>query len=145
MIGKKKTGHANLLTLTERKTRMGFIAKVDKKISMQVNSVIFKLVKKYNLKIKTITSDNGFEFDNIGLLAKWLDIKVYKADLYASFQRGSNEHFNGLIRRRYKKGFDFNQLTQEDIDDLMDKINNMPRKILNWQSAAEVFWPLNNQ
>lgn len=48
-------------------------------------------------------------------------IKIYKAEPYASFQRGSNEYWNGLIRREYKKGFDFNQISQEILDQITKK------------------------
>ncbi|WP_223211588.1 hypothetical protein [Mycoplasmopsis californica] len=72
-------------------------------------------------------------------MAKWLDIKIYRAEPYASFQRGSNEHWNGLIRREYKKGFDFNQISQEILDQITKRINDIPREILGWKSANDLF------
>ncbi|BAP39440.1 IS30 family transposase [Metamycoplasma canadense] len=139
IIGKRATGYNNILTFTERKTRVGFAILIQSKNSMKVNATIKKLIEDNELIVKSITVDNGIEFEKIGILGKWLNIKIYKAEPYASFQRGSNEHWNGLIRREYKKGFDFNQITQEMLDEITKKINNMPREILNWKSANELF------
>ena len=137
VIGKKANGFHNLLTLTERVTRETYIAKIKSKNPMKCNSEIYKLVKKNNLIIKSITCDNGLEFEKIGILASWLDVKAYFCEPYASYQRGSNEHANGLIRRLYKKGTDFTKITDDNILNLQNKINNMPRKIFNWMSSLE--------
>ncbi|WP_038103740.1 IS30 family transposase, partial [Ureaplasma diversum] len=144
VIGKRATGYNNVLTFTERKSRVGFAVLVPSKNSMKINSIIRKLVIDKNLVVKTITVDNGVEFEKIGLLGKWLDIKIYKAEPYASFQRGSNENWNSLIRREYKKGFDFNEINQDILDEITEKINNMPREILGWKSANDLFRNLNN-
>lgn len=138
IIGKKSNGFANILTMVERKTRIGYIAKVYSKNPMKINSEIYKIIKENNLIVKTITMDNGIEFSKIGLLAKWIKCKVYYCEPYASYQRGSNENFNGLIRRWYKKGFDFTLLSDKDIRETQNKINNMPRKILGYKSSFEV-------
>lgn len=137
VIGNKSSGFDNLLTLTERLTRETYITRVKTKNPMKCNSEIYKLVRSNNLLVKTITCDNGIEFEKIGLLANWLDIKVYYCEPYASYQRGSNEHANGLIRRLYKKGTNFNLITDEEIKKLQDNINNMPRKIFAWLSSNE--------
>ncbi len=104
-----------------------------------INKAIKDLTNENNLFIKTITCDNGIEFEEIAILAYWLKIIIYKAEPYASFQRGSNEHANGLIRRFYPKGFDFNLISDDDLQNTISKINSMPREIFNWKSALEVF------
>nr|WP_257536375.1 IS30 family transposase [Mycoplasmopsis bovis] len=85
------------------------------------------------------TIDNGIEFERMGLLGKWLNIKIFRAEPYASFQRGTNENWNGMIRRMFHKGFDFNSISQVQLDDVVNQINEMPRKILNWQKPIELF------
>ncbi len=104
-----------------------------------INKAIKDLANENNLVIKTITCDNGIEFEEIAILAYWLKVIIYKAEPYASFQRGSNEHANGLIRRFYPKGFDFNLISDDDLQNTISKINSMPREIFNWKSALEVF------
>lgn len=80
----------------------------------------------------------GIEFERIGILAKHLNFKVYLCDPYASFQRGSNEHLNGMIRRMWKKGTDFNLVSNEELQRVINLINNMPRKNFNWYSANQM-------
>lgn len=139
VLGKRATGYKNLLTLTERKTRVGFAIFVNSKNPFEINAKLKELIKNNDLIVKTITIDNGIEFEKIGILAKWLNIVIYRAEPYASFQRGSNENWNGLIRREFKKGFDFNILSQEELNSVIQKINNMPREILYWKTAYELF------
>ena len=87
------------------------------------------------MHVKSITIDNGIECSNIGLLAKWINCYVYYCEPYTSYQRGSNEHINGIIRRFWKKRTDFSNLSNEEILDTQNKINQMPRDIFNWKSS----------
>ena len=64
---------------------------------------------------------------------------MYFCEPYASYQRGSNENLNGLVRRIYKKKTNFNEITDEDIYNLQEKINNMPRQMFNWKSSNQIF------
>jgi IS30 family transposase len=88
--------------------------------------------------VKSITIDNGLEFEKIGILAAWVKCDIYFCEPYASFQRGSNEHENGLIRREWKKGTDFSLVTDAQIEFIQQRINNMPRKMFNWKSSYQV-------
>lgn len=139
VIGKKSSGYDNLITITDRLSRKTFITKIKSKNPMKTNSAIYKVFKENNVKPKSITIDNGLEFQKIGILASWLRCKVYYCEPYASYQRGSNENVNGLIRRQYKKGTDFNLITDEEIIRLQDKINSMPREMFNWLSSDDVY------
>lgn len=139
IVGKKANGFDNLLTFTERKTRYGFIARVKTKNPMKINSIIYKIIKQNKLDVKSITIDNGIEFQKIGILATWVKCKVYFCEPYASYQRGSNENFNGMVRRMWKKQTDFSQITDQEIQFIQDKINTMPRKLLNWNSSYQAF------
>ena len=96
---------------------------------MKINWAIKKLVETNKLYVISVTSDNGLEFEKIGILTKWLNCKVYYCNHYASYQRGSNENINGLVRRLYKKGTNFNEISDQEIYELQEKINNMPRRI----------------
>ncbi|WNM17540.1 IS30 family transposase [Mesomycoplasma ovipneumoniae] len=135
VVGKRLADMIISLTLVERKTRKLFAKKVRNKNPRTINKAIKDLANENNLHIKTITCDNGIEFEEIAILAYWLKVIIYKAEPYASFQRGSNEHANGLIRRFYPKGFDFNLISDDDLQNTISKINSMPREIFNWKSA----------
>ena len=98
----------DILFNQERKTRMVFIEKIKTKDPMKLNSkvyqlIIYQLIKRNNLYVKSITIDNGIEFSKIDLLAKWIKCHVYFYKPYTSYQRGSNKHVNGIIRRFWKK------------------------------------------
>lgn len=143
IIGKREHGYENLITFQERKTRMVFIEKIKTKDPMKLNSTVYKLIKSNNLKVKSITIDNGMEFSKIGLLANWVKCYIYFCEPYASYQRGSNEHVNGIIRRFWRKGTDFSQLSNSDIQDAQNKINTMPREMFNWKSSMQIFNEIN--
>ena len=139
VMSKRQKGYSHLLTMTERVTRKTFIKLVKGKNPFTINSAIKKLVEENKLKVKTITVDNGVEFSKIGILAYWINCKIFYCQPYSSFQRGSNENANGLIRRWYKKGFDFSLLSEKDVKNLEHKINSIPRKMFNFLSSNEVF------
>ena len=84
-----------------------------------------------------MTSDNGSEFAELPSLLP--DTKVYYAHPYSSFERETNEKQNSLVRRFFPKGTDFDAVSDEAIAFVEDWINNLPRKIFNYRSSAEVF------
>jgi len=86
---------------------------------------------------RTVTKDNGLEFAQHKEISDL--IRSYFADPYASWQRGTNENTNGLIRRYLPKKTDFSTLTQEELDDIVEEINTRPRKCLQYQTPKEVF------
>ena len=129
----------DILFNQERKTRMVFIEKIKTKDPMKLNSKVYQLIKRNNLYVKSIAIDNVIEFSKIGLLAKWIKCRVYFCEPYTSYQRGSNEHVNGIIRRFWKKRTDFSQLSCSNIWDTENKINKIPREIFNWKSSLDLF------
>lgn len=139
IVGKQERPYMNIFTFNERKTRMLFVAFVSSKNPWRINSLIRDLIKKNNLLVKSITFDNGTEFERIGILAKWLNIDIYQCEPYASFQRGSNENLNGIVRRFLPKGTNLNSCSLEQLNEIVDKINNMPRKIFNGKSSKEMY------
>jgi IS30 family transposase len=93
------------------------------------------------LAARSVTLDNGAEHHLHHRLDE-LAMPVYFADPYCSWQRGTNENRNGILRRYLPKGTDFTGLAQHDLDDIVNEINNQPLKILGWATPAEVFHQL---
>ena len=85
----------------------------------------------------TLTSDNGTEFTDHEFIAKQLDIKYYFANPYASYERGSIENLNGLVRQYIPKGTDFNSISQTFVKTIERKLNNRPRKVLKYWTPNE--------
>ena len=104
-----------------------------------LNRILSKLIGSNNIPVRSITTDNGFEFRKLGLLAYKFDISIYFADKYASWQKGSNENWNGLFRRYFPKGTNFNEIDPELIKEVTLEINYKRRKILNWNSSLEYY------
>ncbi|WP_199874252.1 IS30 family transposase [Paraclostridium bifermentans] len=90
--------------------------------------------------VKTFTCDNGKEFARFKEIEEQLDSLVYFANPYHSWERGTNENINGLLRQYFPKGYNFKNITKEDLDIAIHKINNRPRKVLGFRTAHEVFW-----
>ncbi|VEU76369.1 transposase [Mycoplasmopsis columboralis] len=143
IVGKYGKENEHLLTFVERKTRYGIIKKVKSKSGWVINKVLRDLIKEYQLNVKSITTDNGFEFYYLLCIANKLKIYIYKTDPYASFQKGTIENFNGMVRRFFPKGTNFNKVTDEEIFNVQTKINSCPMKSFDWFSRDELFFNLN--
>jgi IS30 family transposase len=100
-------------------------------------AIEFAVVEALRNKAKTITSDNGNEFTNHQTIAQKVNADYYFANPYASYERGSIENLNGLIRQYIPKGSDLDAIEQDQLDIIADKLNNRPRKILNFLSPLE--------
>ena len=97
-----------------------------------------KLKPKY---LKTLTLDNGSENNGFEWIERAIPkMVVYFAHPYHSWERGTNENTNGLLRQYFPKGMDFRKITQADLDKAVDEINNRPRKRLGWKSPQEKMW-----
>lgn len=88
---------------------------------------------------RSTTLDNGRENHQHGQLRRKLGMQAYFADPYSSWQRGTNENTNGLVRRYLPKQTDFTNLTQQELNDIVEEINNRPRKVLGYKTANEVY------
>lgn len=130
-------------TEVERLSRMYFAIKVDAINSEEALKAQVLMFSK--LPTKSTTLDNGPE-NHLHYKLNEIGIKTYFADPYSSWQRGSNEYHNSLLRRYYPKKTDFTKVTQKDIDEVVWEINNTPRKCLGYFTPFEVFLSkLNNQ
>jgi IS30 family transposase len=129
-FGKEKQ---NLITAIERKSR--FLLIVNNPDGKNAVSVAKRLREKIApFKPKSITLDNGLEFAG----HTELPAKTYFCDPYSSWQKGSVEHANGLIRKFLPKSYR-GEITDKMLENIQNIINNKPRKILNWKSPAQVF------
>ena len=138
VVGKGQDGF--ILTLVERASRVLHTVKTETKRAAEVcQAVIETLLDRPISWLKTITFDNGTEFCDHQTISDQVGVAVYFADPYAAYQRGSNEQVNGLIRRYLPKGTSFKNLTNEELQEITDKINNRPRKCLGYRTPNEVF------
>jgi IS30 family transposase len=133
-------------TLVERTSRLVMIAKMeatDSLAAQQGFERLFDLVPP-DLR-KTLTYDRGTEMARHQELTNNLGVKVYFADPYSPWQRGSNENANGLIRQYLPKGTDLSPKSQDDLDYIAHLLNNRPRKVLNFRTPWEVYNELATQ
>jgi transposase, IS30 family len=129
-----------IVSIVERKTGLTLIQKVERKTAQAVSQAMIELMTPYRNKVHTITSDNGKEFAGHEAIAKQLQADFYFAHPYASWERGTNENTNGLIRQYFPKNRDFTTITQQEIDTAMERLNNRPRKRLGYQTPNQVFF-----
>lgn len=122
-----------LLTLTDRKSRYEIIKLIDDKTSKSVNNTLKEIFKEY--EIKSITADNGREFARLFEVFDYE--KIYYAHPYSSYERGSNENHNRLIRRFLPKGT--KNTTHQRVAFIENWINDYPKKIFNYKTPRELF------
>lgn len=142
VLSVKEGVHECLLTLTERKTRFEIILKLKAKTKQEV-ILKFKRLKKYlkddtQSTIKSITTDNGTEFSGFLEIIKVTNAKFYFCHPYASFEKGTNEKHNGMIRYFIPKGTLIESYSNDEINNICNWMNNYPRKILDYQTPLEV-------
>ena len=125
-------------TNVERKTRYVLISKLKDRKSKTVTTALHKDLKPLPKKLKkTMTYDNGMEMAQHESFTKKTGMIVYFAHPYSSYERGTNENTNGLIRRFFPKGTDFNKITEVQLKIAQEKLNSRPRKVLNYKTPAE--------
>ena len=125
------------MTLVDRKSRFTLIGKVDTKQSTVVADTMIKLLQRVS-STHTITLDNGGEFAAHETVAAAMNANVFFAKPYASYQRGTNENTNGIIRRTWPKKMALSKLTESEIRTMELLINSMPRKILGGRTPFEI-------
>lgn len=138
ILGAKQQGV--IATLVDRTSRLLRAKKADSKQAEEIAKEIIDALQDMPISwVKTITFDNGTEFARHATMAEALAVDIYFADPYASYQRGTNENTNGLIRRYLPKGTSFKNLTQQQLDQIVEDLNNRPRKCLGYRTPNEVF------
>lgn len=137
ILGTKQKGA--LLTIVDRKTRLTFAVKLNGKSAAEIHKATVKALTPIQSIIETITNDNGKEFAFHKKTEKRLNAKIYFTHPYSSFERGSNENTNGLLRQYFPKNkTDFRKVTTYQVAKALNRVNSRPRKCLGFKTAIEV-------
>ena len=141
--GDTMVGHGRrsaLLTLVERKSGYARIGRVDSMKSDATMHVAKRCMKDLPTGLRrSMTFDNGKEFAEHQKLTRGLGLEIYFADAYASWQRGTNENTNGLIRQFFTKGTDFTHVRHREVARVEQLLNERPRRRLGYRTPEEVF------
>lgn len=137
ILGRKDEQQA-IISIVDRCTRRLWLIKAEYRYDYYTANLIYKYIIKNDIKVKSITVDNGLEFKALGIAAKRLGVKLYKCDPYCSFQRGTNERSNAIVRRYLPKGTSFKITPQIYLEDIAFNINSMPRKMFGFKSSYEI-------
>ena len=129
-----------IVSLTDRKSGLALIYKVDRRTKGNTADAIKRLLGTISDQVHTITSDNGKEFGDHEIIAAGLKCSFYFAHAYSSYERGTNENTNGLIRQYFPKNRDFRTITHSEIIHAMKRLNNRPRKRLGYKTPNQVFF-----
>jgi IS30 family transposase len=128
-----------LLTLVERATGFTVIKKLVARNKAQATAALLKALSEHRTRIKTITFDNGTEFHDYKELEEQFGIKCYFATPYHSWERGTNENLNGLVRQYLPKGMCMKEITQKDCNSIALQLNQRPRKRYDFQTPEELY------
>ena len=137
IVGRNHKGA--LFTANDRCTMITWIAKLSDKDSISLYKAAVKKLMPFKGMLHTITSDNGKEFANHIAIAEDLNVDFYFAHPYHSWERGANENMNGLIRQYIPKGSSLEDIDEEYIEMIQEKLNNRPRKKLGFLTPYEFF------
>ena len=129
-----------IVTLVERKSGFAVLAKVSNKTTDLVRRAIEIKLKPLCSRVKTLTVDNGKEFADHQAVDQALGIQTFFADPYCSWQRGSNENFNGLLRQYIPKKRRMETVSEEELTMIENRLNHRPRKRLGFKTPHEVFY-----
>jgi IS30 family transposase len=136
----KGTKEKVVTTLVERKSRIVYLIKNNSKHSRGVmDKIKGKLDKLPKKMCKTITFDQGSEFADYRSLERQIKCKVYYCQTHSPWQKGSNENMNGRLRRYLPTEIEIDKITQEELDELAEKMNRCPRKCLGYKTPNELF------
>ena len=127
-----------IVSSARRKTKFTKLMKVNDKTANSVTEAIISSLQSLPIKHQTITFDNGKEFASHQLIAKQTGVKTYFATPYHSWERGLNEHTNGLVRQYLPKSTNLHLVDQQTIKRIENDLNNRPRKVLDFRSPNEV-------
>jgi IS30 family transposase len=132
--------NAYIATFVDRKTKFLLAKIMPDKTTATLNKAAFRAFRRIPLEARnTLMVDNGKEFAAHAGLSQALSIDIFFAHPYQPWERGLNEHTNGLLRQYLPKKVSFASLTQKQLDKIVDKINNRPRKVLGYLTPREAF------
>ena len=143
VIGEKSSSDCVLLTLLERQTRNAIIRQITSKsaeaVMQELTNIREHFGDKFSQVFKTITTDNGSEFADLATIEADTETRVYFTHPYSSFERGTNERHNGLIRRFIPKGKRMMDYSLDDIAFIEEWMNTLPRKLLQYKTPEELY------
>jgi len=128
-----------IVTIVERKSGYTLIGKLASRTKEQTTARTIELIRKHRLHFKTITADNGTEFHGYADIEAATDVLFYFANPHHSWERGTNENTNGLIRQYLPKRTSMAKVTQADCDAIAAKLNSRPRKRLGYKTPEECY------
>ena len=134
-----KNHQPGLLIVTDRKTRMNWIEKIENKEAAYIEGKLRKIIFRTSHKVRSITFDNDLAFANHYLLKKELNLKTYFTHPYTSQEKGTVENRIGVIRRFFPKKTDFKQVTAADVKRVEKLINDRPMRMFNYESPNEIY------
>lgn len=136
IIGRHHAGA--IVSVVERQSKLTRLAKVARNTAELVTHALITQLQ--SLTVKSITSDNGREFAEHQQIGQNLKADFYFAHPYHSWERGVNENTNGLVRQYFPKKSDFSKITDRQIKQVVERLNNRPRKTLGYRTPNEVFF-----
>ena len=129
-------GSGFILSLYERKSRLGKLYKLSSKGSYETACGIVALLREH--KVRSVTYDNGLEFSKHEFVNELLNCKSYFCKPYSSWEKGGVENYNGLVRQYFPKGSDFSGITQEVLTEVENELNERPRNILGYKCPNDL-------
>ena len=144
VVGKQGQGSA-IVTMVDRASKYTLLAKIDCRRAECVEEALLRKLQPIKDSVHTITSDNGKEFSTHSKVSQALDAQFYFANPYHSWERGLNEHTNGLVRQYLPKGLSLDSVTQSELDGIEILLNNRPRKSLSFSTPIEMLIELRSQ
>jgi transposase, IS30 family len=142
IIGAKHKGA--VMSHVERKSKYTKLAKLADNTANSVVTASRRVLASLAHRVETITCDNGKEFAAHAEITNSLGALCFFAKPYHAWERGLNEHTNGLVRQYFQKGSDLSILSHADVQRVEDKLNSRPRKILGYKTPHEVFFNVKN-
>ena len=138
VYGKNNT--AVMLTMVERATRFVYIDILPNRKAPVVSAALIRNLAAIKHRVHTLTADNGSEFAGHEAVRDALQADFYFAHPYASWERGTNENTNGLIRQYFPKSYDLSTITTSQLAHVVDQINNRPRKCLGMKTPNQALF-----
>ena len=137
VIGSRQRGA--LVSAVERASKFTFLELVASKTASAVEAALARCLGPVSALVHTLTADNGKEFANHVSVARTLSASFFFATPYHAWERGLNEHTNGLVRQYFPKSTDFREVSAASVKQVQEALNNRPRRVLGYRTPAEVF------
>ena len=138
VMGSSKDKHC-LLTLVDRKTGYVLIGKLENRTAAATTRKAIELIQRTGRRVRTITADHGTEFHGYRNIERATGARFFFATPYHSWERGTSENTNGLIRQYFPKGLSLKHITQDDCDAVAHALNSRPRKRFGYLTPGECY------